>query len=109
MRHLKHINNVVGITLVIVLVMILIHDIHPMDIDTLGKDKSVPVSTESSTADHSDGCDASCPCVIHALEDASNQSEIQTTFLNPGSSIRISHEQKPESVTIKPIDRPPEA
>jgi len=109
MQQLTHINNAIRITLVIVLVLVLIHDIQPLVIDTHGKDKSVPVSTESSTSDHSDGCDASCPCVIHALENASNQLEIQTTFLNPGSSIRISQEQKPESVIIKPIDRPPEA
>jgi len=109
MRHLKHISNVVGITLVIVLVFILIHDIHPLVIDTHGKDKSVPVSTESSTTDHSDGCNASCPCVNHVLENASNQCQIQTNILYPCSSIWVGQEQKPKSVIIKPIDHPPEA
>lgn len=109
MRHLKRINNVVGIALVIVLVLILIHDIQPLVIDTQGKDKSVPVSTESPPTNHSDGCDASCSCVIHVLEDASNQWQIQTTILNPSSSIWVGQEQKPESVIIKPIYHPPEA
>ena len=92
-----------------VLVLILIHDIQPLVIDTEGKDKSVPVSTESSTSDHSDSCDDSCLCITHVLEGASNQWQIQTTFLNPSSSVWISQEKNPESVIIKPIDRPPEA
>jgi len=109
MKRLKHINNVDGITLVIVFVLIQIHDIQPLVIDTHGKDKSVPVSTETQTSHHSDGCDASCPCVIHVLEKSLGFLQFQNETHIITSSIRLTKDLMPESIILKPIDHPPEA
>ncbi|MDP8238752.1 MAG: hypothetical protein P9X24_06665 [Candidatus Hatepunaea meridiana] len=106
---MKHINNIVGITLVIVFVLIQIHDIQPLVIDTHGKDKSVPVSTETQTSHHSDGCDASCPCVIHVLEKSLGFSQFQNENLVVTSTVRLTKDPMPESIIPKPIDHPPEA
>ncbi len=109
MKRSKHINNVVGIILVTVLMIILIHDIQPPVIDTLGIDKSVPMSTESPNSDHTDGCDAACPCVIHLLEESLGFSWFQIDNLSATSSIRITMCLTPESIILKSIYRPPEA
>ncbi len=92
-----------------VLILILIHDIHPMDIDTQGKDKSVPVSTESQTTDQSDGCNASCPCVIHVLEESLVFLQYQIENLTANSSIRITICPMPERIILESIYRPPES
>jgi len=109
MMHLKQINNFVRLTLFIAFVMILIHEIPPLVIDTHGKCHSVPVSTESHESDHSDGCDASCPCVIHVLEISLGFSQSQNNNLTVTSSIRLKKDLIPESIIQKSIYRPPKA
>ncbi|MDP8207041.1 MAG: hypothetical protein P9L92_10290 [Candidatus Electryonea clarkiae] len=108
MQHSRHINNVVGIILVIVFVVILIHDIHLPAGDTHGNENSVPVSTDSQTSDHSDGCDESCLCVIHVLEKSLGFLRYQSENIIAVSTIRLAEDLMPESVILKPIDHPPE-
>ncbi len=92
-----------------VLVMILIQDIHLLVIETDEHCETDASSTKSSASDHEDNCDASCPSVIHVLENASNQLQIQNTVFVSCTSIWIGQEQKPENIIVESIDRPPEA
>jgi len=108
MKHFKHINEIIGIALVITLVLVLIHDIQLPVIDAHGKEKSAPVSTESQTSDHSDGCEESCQCIIHALEDSLSFSQFERVNLIANSSIPITMLLVPESLILKSIYRPPE-
>ena len=108
MRYFKHTKKVVGIALASVLLLIIIHDLHPLAFDTHGKNMPTPVSTESPLTDHSEECDGSAQCDLHVLEYTFLHNQIQTAP-NFCSSIRVIQEQKPESVNTMPNDHPPEA
>ena len=95
--------------LVSVLALILVHDIHPLDISTHGNAGSEPVTPEQNNSDHSNGCDEACPCVIHVLEKSSNHGRTESTIFHPCSLNYIIPEHKYESIVPNTIDRPPKA
>jgi len=109
MKILKHLNKFVRIVLVAVLTLILIHDIHPLDINTHGKTDADTASTKHDESDHSDGCDDACPCVIHVLEKSSQYGKSESTIFYLCTLIYINPELKHESIVPKTLDRPPKA
>lgn len=108
MNKWKQLNIIVRVVLVVVYAMILVHDIHPLDIDTHVKNKTES-ATDSRQSDHSENCDDACPCVIHVLENSSTHRHLQFTIFLPFFLTYIAPEQKHKSIILRIKDRPPQA
>jgi hypothetical protein len=109
MINIRHIHKLVGILLLGLFSLILIHDLVPLEMIAERSETPVPFSSESPTTDHSDGCDDSCPCVIHVFDELLDLFQNHADIYLTSSTIWHVEYLVPESTIPKGIDRPPEA